>query len=74
MSELWPINCVLCLFCIIYILVHPITHSCNAIGHSEFSQGDVSGTRMNVPPFFRNDAPTVLEKGRVLRRWQSSCL
>ena len=29
---------------IIYILVHAITHS-------EFSLGDVLGTRMNVPPF-----------------------
>ena len=43
-SELWSFNCVLCLFCVIYILVHPITHSCNVIGHSEFSQDDVSGT------------------------------
>ena len=34
----------LCLFCIIYILVFTITHS-------EFSQDNVSGTRMNVPPF-----------------------
>ena len=43
-SELWPFGCVLCLFCIIYILVH-------VISHSEFSQDDVSGTRMSDPPF-----------------------
>ena len=49
-SELWSFSCVLCLFCVIYILVHPITHSCNAIGQSEFSQDDVSGTRINVSP------------------------
>ena len=41
----------LCLFCLIYIRLHPITHSGNAIGHSEFSQGDVSGTIINVSPF-----------------------
>ena len=34
--ELFPFV-VLCLFCIIYILAHAITHS-------EFSQDDVSGT------------------------------
>ena len=33
----------LCLFCIIYILVHAITNS-------EFSQDDVLGTRISVPP------------------------
>ena len=43
-SELWPFDCVLGLFCIIYILVHTITHS-------EFSQDDMSGTRISVPPF-----------------------
>ena len=26
-SELWPFDCVLCLFCVINILVHSITHS-----------------------------------------------
>ena len=26
-SELWPFDCVLCLFCIVYTLVHAITHS-----------------------------------------------
>ena len=26
-SELWPFDCVLCLFCVIYILVHSITYS-----------------------------------------------
>ena len=40
-SELWPFDCVFMLFCIIYILVHAITHS-------EFSQDNKSGTRMNV--------------------------
>ena len=24
--ELWPFDCVLCLFCVIFILVHSITH------------------------------------------------
>ena len=43
-SELWPYGCVFMLFCIISILVHAITHS-------ESSQTDVSGTKMNVPPF-----------------------
>ena len=43
-SELWPFDCIFMLFCIIYILVHAFTNS-------EFSQDDVSGTRMNVPPF-----------------------
>ena len=43
-SDLWPFGCFLCLFCIIYILVH-------AISHSEVSQDDVSGTRMSDPPF-----------------------
>ena len=43
-SELRPFDCVLGLFCIIYILVHTITHS-------EFSQNDMSGTRISVPPF-----------------------
>ena len=42
--ELWPFDCVFMLICIIYILVHAITHS-------EFGQEDVSDTRMNVPPF-----------------------
>ena len=43
--ELGPVDCVFfMLFCIIYILVHAITHS-------EFSQDDVSGTRMNDRPF-----------------------
>ena len=41
-SGLWPFDCVFMLFCIIYILVHGNTYS-------EFSQDDVSGTRMNVP-------------------------
>ena len=44
--------CHLCLFCAIYILLHPITHSCNAISHSEISQDVVSCTRMIVPPFY----------------------
>ena len=44
-SELWTFDCVLCLFCIIvYFLVHAITHL-------EFSQDDVLGTIMRVPPF-----------------------
>ena len=30
----------------------PITHSCNAISHSEISQDVVSCTRMIVPPFY----------------------
>ena len=37
-------DCVFMLFCIINIFVHAITHS-------EFSQDDVSGTKMNVHPF-----------------------
>ena len=43
-TELWPFDCVFMLFCIVDILVHAITHS-------DFSQEDVSGTRMNVPFF-----------------------
>ena len=30
-SELWPFDCVLFLFCVIYIFVHPITHSLSMI-------------------------------------------
>ena len=40
-SELWPFDCI---FYIIILFVH-------AILHSEFSQDDVSGTIMSVPPF-----------------------
>ena len=49
------------LFCIINIFVHAITQA-------EFSQDDVSGTRMNVPAFskFESDAPTVLANGGIL--------
>ena len=36
-------DCIFIMFCIIYILVHVITHS-------EFSQDDVSDTRMSAPP------------------------
>ena len=42
-SELWPFDCVFMLICIIDTFVHAITHS-------EFSQEDVSGTRMNLLP------------------------
>ena len=43
-SELWPFDC-------FFMLILYNLHSCYAISHSEFSQDDVSGTRMNVPPF-----------------------
>ena len=36
---------------IVFMLILYNLHSCNAISHSEFSQDDVSGTRMNVSPF-----------------------
>ena len=39
-----PLIVLLCLFCIIYTLVH-------AINHSELSQNDVSCVRMSVPSF-----------------------
>ena len=35
-SELWSFDCVLCLFCVIYILVHPITHSLLMISPCNF--------------------------------------
>ena len=44
---------------IIYILVHAITHS-------EFSQDNVSGTRMSVPPFLESDPPHCLGKWALL--------
>ena len=50
---------------IVFMLFLYNLHSCNAISHSAFSRDDVSGTRMNVPPFY---ATTVLANGRTLRR------
>ena len=42
-SELWSLIVFLWLSCITYFLEY-------AINHSEFSQDDVSCTRMSVPP------------------------
>ena len=62
------IDCVLCLFCIIHILIHAITHS-------EFSQDDVLGTRMNfLLSTFESDAPNVLENVLIFCCWRSSIL
>ena len=36
---------------IVFMLILCNLHYCYAISHSEFSQDDVLGTRMNVPPF-----------------------
>ena len=35
-SELWPFDCVLCLFCAIYILVQSITYSLFMISSFSF--------------------------------------